>query len=463
MKSLSPLKRIHFIGIGGIGVSALARYFLSEGYKVSGSDANFSEITKQLKKEGAKIFIGHKASNIDDSLRLVISSAAITKDNPEIIKAKQLNIPVKLYCQELGELIKKHKAIAVSGAHGKSTTTSMLSLIFIEAGFDPAVIVGTKLREFKDSNFRKGKSGYLIAEADEYNASFLHYSPFAAIITNIDREHLDFYKNLSNVKKSFVEFINNVRPEGILVLNKDDKNLFSLKNKIQKIAKNKNIKLFWYGVKEGSSKSAVSKIRKSLKVPGEHNISNALAAYTMAKTLNVADKSIFDSLSKYNGAWRRMEYRGNIRNSDFKIPVYDDYAHHPTEIRATLAGIAQKWPKSAVICVFQPHQVKRLEALFNDFIGAFNEANVLVLLDVYKVKGREELSQNVNSEKLAETIKNRLKKQSHRLKNVVHLADSKNLLTKLKEIIKTDSKHSDYIVVMMGAGDIYKLTDSLIK
>ena len=471
--------KVHFIGIGGIGTSALARWFLNSGHQVSGSDISSSEITNSLKKEGVKIFIGHRSRNLPESVDLVIHSAAIPKNNPELIKARESGAPVKLYSEALGELSKKYKTIAVSGAHGKSTTTALLSLVLIKAGFDRTVIIGTKLKEFGDNNFRNGKSRYLVLEADEYHKSFLNYSPFAAVITNIDREHLDYYKNLTVIKNVFLKFIKNVLPGGILILNKEDKKILSLKNKIKKITRENDLKAYWYGKNE--------KIKKIIQIPGEHNISNASAVYTLSKTLDIKDKIIFNALSKYRGAWRRMEHRGQlkIKNCKLKIDVYDDYAHHPTEIKATLSAFRQKYPRSKIICVFQPHQEERLKALFVDFIKSFDDADNLILLDIYKVKGREKVSQNNAknaiskspslSKKLAISIKTHLKHAKNAKKRpfrgyltpngVFPINYSKSLVKDLKTTINsliTDSPKNG-IIVMMGAGDIYKLTDDLIK
>lgn len=467
------LKTVHFIGIGGIGTSALARWFLKHGWKVSGSDSDASSITDALKKEGVKIFIGHRTKNISQKTKLVIHSAAISAENSELKRAGFLKIPIKSYAEFLGDLTKRYKTFAISGSHGKSTTTALLSLVLIKAGFDPTVIVGTKLKEFGDSNFRNGKSEYLILEADEYQKSFLRYSPAAAIITNIDREHLDIYKNLNEIKKVFLKFINNIQPGGILVVNKNDKNLFSLKNKIQKITEKNELKIYWYSI--FPRKSVLSRSMSAvLKILGEHNLSNASAAYTLAKALGIKEKDIFNAISGYRGAWRRMELRGELRiknkelrikqngiihNSKFIIPVYDDYAHHPTEIKATLAGIAQKWPKTAIICVFQPHQAQRLSALFKEFTGAFDNADVLVLLDIFKVKGRDEVSYNINSKKLAEAIKKRKSSPA-----VLYLENSNNLKKEINNILLYPKPYTlNPIVVMMGAGDIYKMTDKLIK
>ncbi len=489
-------EKVHIIGIGGIGISALARWFLSQGYKVSGSDASPSSTIKELRKEGARISIGHKAKNLPKQAKLVVFSAAIPKDNSELRAARHSGIPAKSYAQALGDLvIKQYKALAVAGAHGKSTTTALLSLILTKAGLDPTVIIGTKLKEFKNSNFRKGRGAYLAFEADEYRHSFLHYSPTAAIITNIDREHLDYFKNLTAIKNAFLRFMRNIRPGGILVANKDDKNLFSLKNQIKKIAKRKKIKITWYSIRDKFENRIRERLERCLKIPGEHNISNALAVYTMSKILNIKDKDIFEAIERYHGAWRRMEYRGTIRKSitnkireysrinsrkirDIKIDIYDDYAHHPTEVKATLQGLSQKYSRSHIICVFQPHQAKRLQTLFKEFTSAFDNADSLILLDVYRVPGRDKLSQNVNSLMLAKAIEKHLqvykqpqnrKKQAKialiRLRTVIHIPYSSGVANRLKSTLidLMINQHESAIIIMMGAGDIVKYTDSLLK
>ncbi len=490
--------KVHFIGIGGIGTSALARWFLSHGHKVSGSDASSSEITSDFKKQGIKIFIGHRAKNIPQEAKLVIYSEAIPADNLELKRAKSLGICVKSSSQAIGDLSEKYKTIAITGAHGKGTTTALLSLALIKAGFDPTVIIGTKLKEFGDSNFRKGSSNCLILEADEFHKKFLNYHPFAVIITNIDREHLDFYKNLKNIKSAFLKFIGNIQIGGILVINKNDKNIFSLKNKIQKIAKNNHLNIYWYGIQ--------SKLEKILKIPGKHILSDATAVYTLAKALGVKDKDVIKAIASYNGAWRRMEYRGRAydvpsiasiyghrKSQKLRVDVYDDYAHHPTEIKATLTGIAQKWPKTGLICVFQPHQVQRLSLLFKDFVRAFDAANALVLLPVYQVRGRDRVSHNQFccnrdslcrkklsrfcnaknivakslSAQLAQAIQKRFKTQNLKLKTIIYLPSSKKLPKVIKEIITEKFLYPkpstlNAIIVMMGAGDIYHHTKRLL-
>ncbi len=483
-KSSPTAPKVHFIGIGGIGTSALARWFLYHGYKVSGWDTPSSLISYTvhgLDKEGVKISITSKPMPIPRDAKLVIYNVA-HRDNPQLKKAQSMGIPVKSYAEALGDVARKYKTIAIAGAHGKSTSTALLSLALIKSGFDPTVIVGTKLKEFGNRNFRNGKGRYLILEADEYHKSFLNYSPSAAMITNIDKEHLDFYKNLSEIKRVFLRFIGSIKPRGILVLNKDDHNLFSLKDKIGKIAKKNHLRVFWYGARVNPG--LARRVQRSLKISGDHNISNSLGVYTLAKELGAKDKDIFKALTSYCGAWRRMEYKGKfkIQKSNIKIDVYDDYAHHPTEVRAALSGIAQRWPSSALICVFQPHQAQRLKLLFKEFITAFDDADILILLDIYKVVGRDGMSHNIDSSKLAQAIsahlrqaKNR-KKMSRagfiRLKEVIYVPYSANVVNRLKSILSRPNiiqRESAFglsqsaIMVMMGAGDIVNHTSSLLK
>lgn len=455
---------IHFIGIGGIGISALARYFLSKGYKISGSDASSSELIDELKKDGITIHIGHSPKNIAKSVQQVFYSAAINNDISELKTAKKLDIPTRSYAEAIGDLTRQYKTLAITGTCGKSTTTAMLSLVLIKAGFDPTVIIGAKLKEFGPpaggSNFRKGNSDYLIIEADEHNAAFLNHSPFSAIITNIERDHLDFYKNLKNIQNAFLKFINNIKAGGILVINGDDKNLKSLKNDIKKIARKNRLKVSWYSTK--NNKATRDKVKKVLKVPGDHNVSNALAVYTLAETLGIKEKNILKALSEYKGAWRRMEYKGKLKieNLKLKIDVYDDYAHHPSKIKAALNGFREKYPNSKIICVFQPHQADRLKKLFKDFTSSFDKADELILLDIFKVKGRDELSQKINSHQLAEAIK---KRKSSPI--VTYLKNQKNLKKEIENILREFALNPrvSATIVMMGAGDIYTYTNNLIK
>ena len=430
---------IHFIGIGGIGVSALAKYYLEKGHKVSGSDLVSSEITEALEKKGAKIFIGkHKSKNLLKNVDLVVYSPAVQKSNPEFKKARSLKIKTQSYPQALGKLTKEYFTIAVSGTHGKSTTTSMIGILLAKAGLDPTVIVGTKVKEFQDSNCRVGKSKYLVIEACEHEESFLNYWPQIAVITNIEKEHLDYYKNLNNILKAFNKFVSNLSKKGILVINDDDKNTKKIlsKSQVQK-----------YSLKQKEAKE----LKKILKVPGEYNIYNALAALAVARILGISNKIAFQALAGYQGAWRRFEIKKcRAPDSKIKILVISDYAHHPTEIKAVLKATREKFPKKKIWAVFQPHQYQRTFYLFESFIKVLSAAPVdrLIITDIYDVAGREQrtIKKNISSQKLAERIRAKNK--------VVYIPN----IGKTAHYLKDNLKGGE-VVIIMGAGDIYKLVD----
>ncbi len=449
--------KIHFIGIGGIGVSALAQYYLQEGHQISGSDLEFSEITDFLQKKGVKIIIGNNAENIQKDFDLVVYSPAVKPENPEFAAAKAFGIKLQSYPEALGELTKEYFTIAVSGAHGKSTTTAMIGLVLIKAGIDPTVIVGTKLKEFgqdasvshkvrtpvSGSNFRMGHSKYLVIEACEYDSSFSHYFPKITVVTNVDKEHLDYFKTFKNVIKEFKSFILKLPKEGFLVANKDDKNLI-------KITKGK-FSTKYYSLKDKES----AKLKKLLKIPGQHNISNALAALSVARILNIKDVVTFKSLSEYKGSWRRFEIKeGNIGGNHStqlrarKITIISDYGHHPTEILVTLKAVREKYQSKKIWCVFQPHQYQRTYYLFKDFVKVFRQVKIdnIIITDIYDVAGREEekINAEISSEKLVKKINKR---------NINYMP-----IDKAEEFIKKNIKKGD-ILIIMGAGDIYKLVD----
>ena len=429
--------KIHFIGIGGIGVSALAKYHLVKKNEVTGSDLISSEITDLLKKQGAKIFIGsHKAKNLSLKTDLVIYSPAVKADNPELAKAKKYNIETKSYPEALGELTKKYFTIAVSGTHGKSTTTALIATILNRAGFDPTVIVGTKIKEFGSSNCKVGKSKYLVIEADEWSASFLNYWPKIIVLTNIEREHLDYYKNLNHILRTFRKYINHLPEDGVLLANKDDANIRKLLKSEEKF------KIRKYSLKQKEAE----KIRKILRIPGTHNVSNALAALKTAKILKISERAALAALSKYRGSWRRFE---TIKTKPYIL--ISDYAHHPTEIKATLSGARQKFGKKKIWVIFQPHQYQRTYYLFLQFSQAFDEADEIILTKVYDVAGREEneISRKVNLEKLVSLIGKRGKKAQF-IEN----------FHKIPEFLKGKIKPGN-IVIIMGAGDINTLVNSL--
>jgi len=449
-------------------VSALAQYYLSKGHEVSGSDLVRSEITDFLKRPknghpGIKVFIGkHKMGNISRDVDLVVYSPAVRKDNPELKQAKKCKIKTISYPEALGELTKEYYTIAVAGAHGKTTTTAMLGLVLERAGLDPTVIVGTKVKEFEGSNFRAGKSKLLVIEACEYDSSFLYYSPKIIVVTNIDKEHLDYFHNLKNVIKAFKKFINKLPKGGFLAVNEDDKNIFQIINPksqfpISNQIKNSKFQILKYGLSQPEAK----KISKIMKVPGEHNVSNALAVLQVARILEIPDEITFNALSEFSGTWRRFEIRNaELRGSRLakqagrgttrKIIIISDYAHHPNEISATLKAAREKYPKRRVLCVFQPHQHQRTHYLFDDFVKIFRQAqddhfvDKIIVTDIYDVAGREtkKISSGISSKKLVQKIARG---------NVVYCATDR-----LEKHIKENLKPND-VLVIMGAGDIYKL------
>jgi len=464
-------------------MSALARYFLSQKSSVSGSDSTESLITRSLKKDGAEVKIGHNKANIPPGTGLVVITQAVRPDNPELKDARTRGIRVLTYPEAVGELTEQYKTIAIAGAHGKSTTTALAALALIAGGLDPTVIIGTNLKEFGGKNFRQGKGKYLVLEADEFGRAFLHYSPCIAIATNIDREHLDVYKNLAGAKNAFLTFFENVMPEGLLIVNRDDKNLFSLRTKIAFIAQKKHLKVIWYSLRGWSAKGAgaatqktVGEIKNVMQIPGVHNVSNALAAYALGAYLKISEKELLSALGAYHGSWRRYEYKGTMKMAiavgEKKritgIKVFDDYAHHPTELKATLRAYNEKFSGSKIVCVFQPHQAERLRLLFEDFISSFKDADLLVLIPSYRVAGRDAESKKFTSEKLADAIKKKYPaKEVYFLKSPATL--KKFLTTTLGRTAATrrgtharTSPQAPPILIMMGAGDIVNYTDSLL-
>ncbi len=437
------MANIHFIGIGGIGMSALAQYFLSQKNRVSGSDIKRSEITDFLKKKGITIRIGHKESNLRKKTDLVIYSNAVDLDNnPEIIKARKLGIKILSYAEALGELTQKFFTIAVSGAHGKSTTVSMLGLAMIEAGLSPILILGTKLAKLGNNNFHLGRSKFLVIEADEYKFAFLSYFPNILIVTNIDKEHLDIYKDLKEIIKVFGKYFNNVKLGGFLLINKNDNNSIAALKHFKKKFKRKDVKILYY-----------DKADLDLKIPGDFNKSNAAAVLLAAKILKIKKSIVKHSLENYKGAWRRMEV---LKKDKDKIFI-SDYAHHPTEIKMTIKALKEFYKDKKIIIVFQAHQLQRLNLLFNDFIKAFNAADSLILMPIFKVAGREsgEFKKDVKDLFLA------LKRYSVFRKKPLYY------VKKIKEVFKilnlNDYKNQSLVVVFMGAGDIDEKIRNYLK
>ncbi len=430
---------IYFIGIGGIGVSALAQYYLKKGDRVFGSDLSGSEVIEMLKNKGAGVFIGQKGENITKNIDLVIYSPAVQEDNLELSRAKKMGIKCLSYPQALGRLTKEHFTIAVSGTHGKSTTTSMLALILIKAGLDPTVIVGTKLKEFGNSNFRAGNSKYLLIEACEHEESFLNYDPNIIVINNIEADHLDYYKNLENVIKAFEKFADKLPKDGVLIVNGDDEN-------IKKIISNFQFPIcIKFSILNSQFSKDVQRLKRILQVKGEHNVYNGLAALTAARALKISDKVSFLALSEYTGCWRRCDIAKIEGPKPFTL--ISDYAHHPTEVKACISGVRERFPQNKIWVAFQPHQYQRTFYLFDDFAKAFDGADEIVLTEIYDVPGREdeEIAQKINGEKLAKAVERR--------GNRVHFIQD---FQKIPEFLKEKIDAND-VVIIMGAGSIYNI------
>ncbi len=409
--NLEKTKKIHFIGIGGIGVSAIAKLMLHQKKSVSGSDSALSEITQEIENKGGKIFIGHKAENLAKDTDLVVYSPAVTEENPEFKKAKELNIPTLSYPQFLGILSTQLWTIAVSGTNGKSTTTALTSLILEKDNFDPTVIVGSKIKSFTDGNLRVGKSKYFVVEACEYKESMLNLSPQIIVLTNIEEDHLDYYKDLSHIKKSFRAYIKSLPKNGVLIYNADDKNCvdichcersqqakrgnlkitFGIENPADVMAENIQVK----NQKQVFTLKYKNKIlgKIALNVPGIFNIYNALAAIAAALAIGVSFKSIQSALQDFTGIWRRYEYIGEYQGAK----IISDYAHHPTAIKDTLKATKEFFPDRRIISVFQPHSWNRTKKLFSQFVESFDDADIVILSKVYQVSGRENTADKVSS------------------------------------------------------------------
>ena len=430
---LKNVKKAHFIGIGGIGVSAIARMFLLEGKHISGSDVSSSETTKELEKLGAKISIGQSEAQSEDTIKndidVVIYTVAIPENNPELKKAREKNIPTFSYPEILGLISKEKFTIAVAGTHGKTTTTAMIATAMIDAKLDPTVVVGSLLKDQK-SNFIAGKSNYFVVEACEYKRSFLHLNPNILVITNIDDDHLDYYGDLAGVQKGFREMAEKLGEDDFLVCNPSDP-------KVKPIIKGLACTVFDYTTIEKKPK---------LRIPGEHNVQNAKAALVALGIVGITEKDATKSLGAFTGTWRRFDFIGKTKDGTL---IYDDYAHHPAEIKATLAGAREFFKKRKIIAVFQPHLFSRTKEHFNEFGEAFKEADVVILAPIYAAREPEDKS--ISSEILAKQI--RLSKE-----NVIALKDFPAILSFLKESIgPTD------IVITMGAGDINKVALAMIQ
>jgi UDP-N-acetylmuramate--alanine ligase len=447
------IHRIHFVGIGGIGMSGIAELLLNLGYQVSGSDLKPSPITQRLATLGGKIFPGHAAENVRDA-NVVVVSSAVRPDNVEVLEAKKLQIPVIPRAEMLAELMRLKYGVAIAGSHGKTTTTSMIATVLVRGGYDPTVVIGGRLNAF-GSNAKLGKGEFLVAETDESDGSFLKLSPTLAVVTNIDREHLDYYAGLAEIQAAFEVFVNKVPFYGAAVLCLDDPN-------VQAIIPRVTRRIVTYGTSSQADLVA-SRIEfhdfgcsyqaryqgnplgsVSLQVPGLHSVLNSLAAVAIGLELDIPVEKIIAALGAFQNADRRFQIKGEKRG----ILVVDDYGHHPTEIIATLSA-ARSSSDRRIVAVFQPHRYTRVRALEEEFARAFYHADVVIVLPIYPAG--EDAIEGVRAEKLAALIK----KHGHR--DVTYAPDFPAAV----ELLRKKLQKGD-LVLTLGAGDVWKIADKLL-
>lgn len=419
-------KKVHMIGIGGIGMSALARYYKSHGWDVSGSDSGESDLINDLRSEGVEIKRYEDESNINSDIDLVVHTIAVQDTNLELVKAREEGLAVLTYPEALGKISENKKVIAVCGTHGKTTTTAMAFFALREAGVDVSMIVGSLIdHNGKRVNYVHGDSEWIIIEACEYRRSFLNYNPNIILVTNVDADHLDYYRDLDDVKSAFQELVNKLdQNDGKLVIHKAE-NFLNFNNKI--IVDGLEVK------------------KDLLSVPGKHNRENAKLVLGLADVLGLDIQKVKTGLTNFKGTWRRQEYKGK----HFGMDCYDDYAHHPTEIAATLDAIKEKVDgKKKIIAIFMPHLYSRTKILLDDFAKAFTDADEVILLPIYAA--REELDETISSDILQERMLDI--DEDKKVFSIVSMYD-------VAEYLKT--KNDEYVVVTMGAGDIFKLYDLL--
>jgi UDP-N-acetylmuramate--alanine ligase len=447
-------ERIHLVGIGGIGVSALAGILIKHGKQISGSDKENSSLTDQLALSGAQIFTGHFAANLKNKPDLVVHSLAIDKNNPELKEALKRKIPILSYPQAVGQLTNHYFTIAICGTHGKSTTTAMLAKILIENNFDPNVIVGTKLKELDGKNFRVGKSKILVLEACEYKRAFLNYNPHIIVLHTLDPDHLDYYRDFKDYMSAFREFALKLPHDGYFFANLDDEDIHDVLQTLQK-TKFPQYNIFSYAHNYSNSDYYLSgnKIfhknepvgELKLQVPGEHNRSNALAAFSVASMLGIKPRDILKSLNHYTGASRRFETIGKIG----KTTLIDDYAHHPEEIKATLAAAREKFGKKQICVVFQPHQYNRTKNFLKEFGKSFADADMVIIPNIYEVRDSKSDKSSVS----AETLVKEISKHHPRVLNGNGMAET-------TEFLKKNAKQFS-VIFNMGAGDVWKISRDL--
>lgn len=454
------IQQIHFIGIGGAGMNGIAEVLLNQGYHISGSDIKTGAATDRLKNMGASIFIGHKEDNIDGA-DVVVCSSAINEKNPEVVRARENRIPVIRRAEMLAELMRYRHGIAVAGTHGKTTTTSMLASIFAQANLDPTFVVGGLLNNF-GTNARLGESRYLIAEADESDASFLHLQPMACVITNIDADHMSTYGgDFNKLKQTFIEFLHNLPFYGLAVVCVDDENVRSILDEISR-------PVITYGFSDDAdycirnlnkgcletsfivTTPAGDDISISLNVPGQHNVLNATAAIAIALDEGISASDAVEGLKKFNGVGRRFQIHGEYEVKNGKATLLDDYGHHPTEVQATINAVRDSWPDRRLVMIYQPHRYSRTKDLYEDFVKVLSNVDVLLLLDVYAAG--EDVIAGADSKSLSGSIRQRGKVDP------IYISSHDDIDEILPRILSDGD-----VVVTQGAGNIGALSQALAE
>lgn len=447
-------RNIHFIGIGGISMSGIAEILLKNNFNISGSDVKEGLTTKRLRNLGAKIYIGQIAENISDDIDLIVYTDAISKDNPELLKAFTMGVPVVDRATFLGALMKNYEdSIAISGTHGKTTTTSILSTILNKSNLEPTILLGGQLKDI-GGNIKIGDDKLILTEACEYKANLLKYFPTIGVILNIDEDHLDYYTNIQHIIDTFKRFASNIKKDGLLIINNDDEN-------IKEILDDVKAKVISFGFNDGADYKAENirvkdgityfdliafdKLHKdfTLHTLGKHNIANSLAAISVSHQYGLTIEEIKEYLSKYRSVARRLEYKGRFNGT----LIIDDYAHHPTEIQATLKAVRAANKNSKIYCIFQPHTYTRTQKLFVDFSKSFKDADMVLITDIFAA--RESDPGTIHSKDLSEAIENT---QS------IYIKDFTDIENYLKENINEDD-----IIITMGAGDVYEIGNNLLE
>ena len=457
---MRKVRKLHFVGIGGAGMSGIAEVLHTLGFVVTGSDMNESPAVRHLRELGIEVFIGHDAANLADADVLVISTA-IAPDNPELQAAHEHRLPIVRRAEMLAEIMRFRIGLAVAGTHGKTTTTSLLAAIMAEAGLDPTYVIGGKLLS-SASNARLGRGEYLIAEADESDASFLHLQPHVAVVTNIDADHLETYDNdFSKLLDHFVDFLHNLPFYGLAVMCADDEHTMSIVERVGR-------QVLTFGIDASADVRAVNvrsdgfesafdvalpdgeMLHCRLAMPGRHNILNALAAITVAHDLGVESAAIVRALAGFKGVGRRLERRGTLAFHEGRRMLLDDYGHHPREVAATLAAVRDAWPDQPLLLIFQPHRYTRTRDLFEDFVEVLSQVDQLILLEVYAA-GQQPIA-GADGRSLARAIRARGQVDP------VFVADP----DQVAEVVD-DMVHDDGIVLTLGAGNVGRLPGMLLE